>query len=86
MLHTTSSSACVEVNGENIVPKEIKLLDIKLETLEGTVISIDMSSVTVKHLCTKCSTFVEIDSDFYCCLSCNRMGSMESVTTSKPKI
>ena len=86
VLHTTSSTTCIDMDDENIagiVPKEIKLLDSKQETFEGTVISIDMSSLTVKHSCTKCSTFVEIDSGFYCCPSCNMMGTMESVATSK---
>ena len=45
-----------------------------------------MSSLTVKHSCTKCSTFVGIDSGFYCCPSCNMIGTMESVATSKPNI
>ena len=85
VLHTTSSTTCIDMDDENIVgivPKEIRLLDSKQET-EGTVISIDMSSLTVKHSCTICSTFVEIDSGFYCCPSCNMMGTMESVATSK---
>ena len=62
------------MNDENIariVPKEIKLLDTKLATSEGTVISIDVSSLTVKHSCTICSAFVEIDSCVFCSLSCN---------------
>ena len=39
MLHTTSLTTSVDVNDKNIagiVQKEIKLLDIKLATLEGT--------------------------------------------------
>ena len=50
MLHKTSTTG-IDVNGEKInriVPKEIKLLDTKLAALEGTVISIDISSLTVK--------------------------------------
>ena len=89
VLHTTSSTTCIDVDDKNIagiVPKEIKLLNSKLATLEGTVISTDMPSLTAKHSYPKCSTFVETDSGLYCCPSCNMMGTMESVTTSKPNI
>ena len=89
VLHTTSSTTCIDVDDENVAgyaPKESKLLDSKQATLEGTVISIDMSSLTVKRSCTKCSTFVEIASGFYCFPSCNMMCTMESVAASKPKI
>ena len=74
ILHATSSTTCIDVDDENIagiVPREIRRLDSKLATSEGTFISIDMSSLTVEHSCTKCSTFVERDSGFYCCSSCN---------------
>ena len=89
VLHTISSTTCIELDDENIAgiaPKEIKLLDSKSATLEGIAISIDMSSLTFKHSCTKCSTFFEIGSGFYCCPSCNMMGTMENVATSKPNI
>ena len=89
VLHTTSSTTYIDVDDENIagiVPKEIKLLDSKSVTLKGTVISIDMSSLTAKPSCTKCSTFVETDSGFYCCPSCILMGTMENVPTSKSNI
>ena len=49
VLHTTSSTTCIDFDDENIagiVPKEIKLLDNKSVTLEGTVISIDMSVIS----------------------------------------
>ena len=54
--------------------------------LEGTVISIDMSSLAVLHLCAKCSTSIEVNAGFYCCSSCNMMGTIDSVTIIKPKI
>ena len=59
VLHTTSLTTCIDMDDKNvvgIVPKKIKLLHSKLPTLEETVMSIDMSSITVKHSCTKCST------------------------------
>ena len=40
-----------------------------------------MSSRTVKHSCTKCSTLAEIESGFYY----YPMGTKEGVKTSKPK-
>ena len=77
------------MNGEKInriVPKEIKLLDTKLAALEGTVISIDISSLTVK------STYVPSILHLLrlilvsnCCSSCKMMGTMESATTSNQK-
>ena len=88
-LHTTWSTTFIDVDDEilsRIVPKEIKLLDSRQATLEGNVKSICNSSLPVKHSCTKWTTFDEIDSGFYCCPSCNMMGIMESVATSKPKI
>ena len=88
VLHTTSSTASIDVNDENIVaivPKEIQPIDTKVVTLEGTVISIDLASLTVRHSCIRHSGFVEIDSGFYSCPSCN-MGTMDSITTSKPNI
>ena len=45
-----------------------------------------MPSLTVKHSCTKCSAFDEIDSGFYCCSSSYMMGTKECATTSKPNI
>ena len=68
-----------------IVQREFKLLDTKLTTLEGTVLSIYLSSLTIKHSCTKFSAFIEADSGFYCCPSCN-MVCMASVTTTKPNV
>ena len=59
----------------------------KTETvLEGTVISIDMSSLAVLHLCAKCSTSIKVNAGFYCCSLCNMMGTIDSVTTIKTKI
>lgn len=93
MLHTTSSTTGVDVNDKNIAgivkknkkKNEIKLFYTKLATLEETVISIGLSSRTVKHSCTKCSTFAEIESGFYYYPSRNMMGTKEGVKTSKPK-
>ena len=89
LLHTTSSTTCVDVDDEDVVKikvKQVKDDDTKEISLEGTVISIDMASLTVIHTCTRCSASVEIDSGFYCCSSCNMMGTMESITATKPKI
>ena len=69
-----------------IVLEEIKLLDTKLTTLEGTVLSIYMSSLTIKNLRTKFSAFIEADSGFHYCPSCNMVCTMASVTITKPNI
>ena len=92
VLHTTTSTTFIAVTDENVVGIKAKeVTDIEVTAtddlvLEGTVISIDMASLTILHTCTRCSASVEIDSGFYCCSSCNMMGTMESITTSKPKI
>ena len=89
MLHKTSTTG-IDMNGEKInriVPKEIKLLDTKLAALEGTVISIDISSLTVKS--TYVPSILHLLRQILvsnCCSSCKMMGTMESVTTSKPKM
>ena len=56
------------------------------KSLEGKVISVDMASMSVLHLCTRCSSSEELESGFYCYTSCHMMGTMESATTSKPKV
>ena len=92
VLHTTTSTSCTQVTDVDVVSLEMQTegevdnLNRTETVLEGTVISIDMSSLAVLHLCAKCSTSIEINSGFYCCTSCNMMGTIDSVTTIKPKI
>ena len=92
VLHTTTSTTFIDVSDENVVGikakevTDIEDTDTDDLVLEGTVISIDMASLTVLHTCARCSASVVIDSGFYCCASCNMMGTMDSIITSKPKI
>ena len=89
VLHTTTSTICIGMSDEDVVgpeTKQVKNDEIKETVLEGIVISIDMSSLMVFHLCTRCSASVGIESVFYSCSSCSMMGTMDSVNTFKPKI
>lgn len=89
VLHTTSSSTFTEIDDVDVVsilPRGNKENSGTKRSLEGTVISIDMSSLAIIHTCSRCKATVEIESGFYCCTSCNMMGTMESVMTKQPKI
>ena len=91
MLHTSGSSTCTVVEDKSladlVVAVEENSGEQKKETnVEGTVISIDMSSLAALHLCARCSASVDIESGFYCCSSCQMMGTMDSVNTCIPKI
>ena len=39
-----------------------------------------------KKSCARCSASVDLESGFYCCSSCQMMGTMDSVDTCEPKI
>jgi len=88
ILHTTTSTKCTE--SEDIEITSLEVTQTKKEnqsrSIEGKVISIDTSSMSVLHLCSKCSTPVELESGFYCCQTCGMMGTMESVKSSKQTI
>lgn len=87
ILHTTTSSIIQPNNDQEILAIETGSLDLPQEiTYEGIVISVDLSTLSLKHLCEKCGIDIELEGGVYHCEHCDVIGTKDSMQTTQNKV